>query len=243
MKPAMTPQQKALADSGSALAAYKEFAVGKERSLFSFVWYEILTTLFSSCSGILGLGIRSILYPSIFSKCGKRPAIGRGVVIRRPGSISLGSRILIDDYAVLDVRGEKGSISLGDYVSLGRFTTLSSKDGDISLGSGVNVGSYCRIATQSKVHIGESTLIAAYCYIGPGNHTQGDSDTPLIEREMEIKGGVNIGAHSWIGARTTILDGVTIGEGAIIGAHSLVLTDIPQRCVAVGVPAKVVKQL
>jgi acetyltransferase-like isoleucine patch superfamily enzyme len=58
---------------------------------------------------------------------------------------------------------------------------------------------------------------------------------------MEIKGGVSIGEHSWLGARVTILDGVTIGKHAIIGAHSLVKEDVPDWGVAVGCPARVVK--
>lgn len=239
----MTPQQRKLTEKNSGLGTYKEFVVGGEKSLPSFLWYEFLTLGISTCPGLLGLGLRSLLYPSLFAKCGKRPAIGRGVIVRRPGNIEIGNRVLVDDYAVLDVRGESGSISLGDFVSLGRFTTVAAKHGSISLGPGVNVGSYCRIATQSKVEIGESALIAAYCYIGPGNHAHDDSNSPLIEREMEIKGGVTIGAHCWIGARTTILDGVTIGDGAIIGAHSLVLEDIPPRSIAIGSPAKVVKEI
>ena len=121
---------------------------------------------------------------------------------------------------------------------MGRLSTITSKNGRITLEAGVNIGSYARIATQSKVHIGESTLIAAYAYIGAGNHQPGDANTPLIEREMEIKGGVVIGKHCWIGAGAMILDGVTIGDGAVIGAQSLVNKDVPAGVTVVGTPAK-----
>jgi len=60
---------------------------------------------------------------------------------------------------------------------------------------------------------------------------------------MDKRGGVRIGAHSWIGTRTTIVDGVTIGDHAIIGAHSLVNKDVPAGAVAYGSPAKVVRYL
>ncbi len=242
MKPAMTKQQATFTDAeASAIQLYRELAVGKEG--FSFLaWYELCTILAGGLPGIVGLGLRSFLYPTLFMFTGKRPAIGRGVLVRNPKSISLGKRVVVDDYAALDVRGHNASLSLGDHVCVGRFSILAAKGGTISLAHGVNIGSNCRIATQSKISIGESTLVAAYSYIGPGNHQRGDEETPLIARDMEIKGGVTIGKNVWIGTRATILDGVTIGDGAIVGAHSLVKEDVPAGAVVVGTPARVVKE-
>lgn len=241
--PAMSPQQaKFSSENQSALALYREFAVG-DAGVFEFLGYELAMLLFSGLPGIAGFGLRALAYPSLFRACGKRPAFGRGVVVRRPRDISLGKRVMIDDYAVLDVRGQNAGITLGDFASVGRFSTIAAKGGTISLGNAVNVGSYCRLATQSKLVIGESVLIAAYSYIGSGNHQPGDDKRPMIEREMDIKGGVEIGAHAWIGAHSTILDGVSVGARSIVGAHSLVRESIPPDCIAVGVPAKVIREL
>ena len=242
MKPAMTPQQEQLTDiSAGPLALYRSLAVGAG-SWAELLYYEMCATLLSPLPGLLGFGLRGLAYPYLFKRCGKRPALGRGVIIRVPGQISIGSGVLVDDFAVLDVRGAAGGIEIEDYVSIGRFSTIAAKGGLISLGAGVNIGSYCRIATQSRLEVGESALIAAYCYIGPGNHRQGDDMRPLISQEMEIKGGVRIGARAWIGARATILDGVKIGEGAVVGAHALVREDVPPGAVAVGSPARIVKR-
>ena len=52
---------------------------------------------------------------------------------------------------------------------------------------------------------------------------------------------IRIGDHVWIGMNVTILKGVTIGDGAIIAAGSVVNKDVPARCLAAGVPAKVIK--
>lgn len=239
-KPAMTPQQAKLTGrAGSPFATYRELAVG-QASLGYLAYYELAMLFASGLPGLLGFGSRALLFPPLFKSCGGKLACGRGVQIRRAKQISIGRGLLLDDYAVLDVRGDDAGITLGDYVSLGRFTTLAAKGGHISLGNGVNIGSYCRVATQSRVEIGDSTLIAAYVYLGPGNHQRGDNETPLIAREMEIKGGVKIGKNVWIGARATILDGVTIGDGAVIGAHSLVKDNVPAGAVAVGTPAKIV---
>ena len=240
-KPAMTPQQARFAntDSGSALSLYRELAVGDCGWGF-FTWYEFLSGAISGLPGLPGLALRAALYPTLFGSTGSRPAIGRGVVIRNPKRINLGSRVLIDDYAVLDARG-RGAISIGQFASIGRFSTLAAKDGVIELGAGANIGSYCRIATQSSVRLGESVLVGAYSYIGPGNHQQDSAGRSLIESEMEIKGGVEIGSHAWIGAGVTILDGVKIGERAVVGAHSLVLSDVPAGATVAGSPAKLIK--
>lgn len=236
--PAVTPQQRTVAAGiDSPFRLYRRLAVGNG-TLSELLWFELCTLFGVNLPGILGYGFRSVLYPSLFHSCQGRPAIGRGVTLRNPRAMRLGRKVMIDDGAVLDARGDSAEITLGEMVSIGRYTTLAAKDGVISLGAGVNVGSYCRVATQSSVRIEESVLIAAYCYIGPGNHQRGDGVTPLIERPMEIRGGVHIGKHAWIGARVTILDGVSIGEGAIVGAHSVVLKDVAPGEIVAGAPAR-----
>lgn len=239
--PAMTPQQAALSDvQRSGLAAYRELAVGSA-GWVSCIFNEVVQGLCGWIPGLLGLAARAMCYPWLLGRCGKRPAIGRGGVIRVPRQVALGSGVLIDDYVTLDVRGDQAQIDIGDRVSIGRFTTVAAKYGSISLAAGANIGSYCRVATNSKIDIGESVLVGAYCYIGPGNHTEGSAGDPLITQPMDIRGGVVIGDHAWLGARVTVLDGVTIGRHAIIGAHSLVTSDVPDWGVAVGTPARVIK--
>ena len=59
----------------------------------------------------------------------------------------------------------------------------------------------------------------------------------VMTKEIHIK------KNAWIGARVSILPGVTIGENAIVGTGAVVTKDVPDNCMAVGVPAKVVKKL
>jgi acetyltransferase-like isoleucine patch superfamily enzyme len=145
---------------------------------------------------------------------------------------------MLDDYATIDPQGEGAQITISDSVSIGKFSLVIAKKGNINLAAGVNIASNCRIATESRIEIGTSTLVAAYCYIGPGNHQHGDG--PLIEQPMQIKGGVKIGSNCWIGARATIMDGVTIGDNAIVAAHSFVNKDVPAGAVVGGCPAKII---
>jgi acetyltransferase-like isoleucine patch superfamily enzyme len=55
------------------------------------------------------------------------------------------------------------------------------------------------------------------------------------------KGNINVGNDVWIGAKSTIMSGVTIGDGAIIGSTSTIAKDVPPYAIVVGNPGKVVK--
>lgn len=232
---AISEQQKKYSTGG--LGTYKDLVSGN--SLVNFIKEELYTLLLSNLPGVFGFALRALTLSQIFKSCGRRPAFGRGISLKRPSQITVGNKVMVDDYVTIEAKGDEASISLGDLVSIGKYTIVTAKGGSIHLEPGVNISSHSRIATQTKVSIGESTLIAAYCYIGPGNHSRGDG--AIIEKPMELKGGVVIGKNCWIGAHTTILDGVTIGDGAIIGAHSLVLNDVPSGKTAVGSPARIIK--
>ena len=53
-------------------------------------------------------------------------------------------------------------------------------------------------------------------------------------------GQTTIGDYVWIGARSTIMPGVTIGKGAVIGTCSVVTKDVPENAIVVGVPARII---
>ena len=245
----MSAQQRRFSVGGiSRFETYKEL-IAADSSFAFFLGFELYNLLLSNPPSLFGAGLRSLLLPCFLKSMGKGCVIGRGVTIRQPSRISLGRSVLIDDYAVLDVRspgaGEAAAadagISIGDNVLIGRSSIVSTKGGRINLRTACNISSSCRIATRSTLDIGESVLVAAYAYIGCGNHRFEGTDRPIIEQEMEVCRGVKIGANSWIGARATILDGVTIGENAVIGAHSLVRDDVPANAIAAGTPAKVIR--
>lgn len=241
---ALSQQQRKFSQSGGKLDLYRELLCG-DAGWLEFLGFELYTSLLSGLPGLFGYGARSLVLPRFLRSARGGLAIGKGVTIRQPNRISVGRGVILDDYSVVDYRSQpndqSGGITLEDHVLVGRNSLVVSKGGTIHLRAGCNLSSFCRIATQSRVDIGESVLIAAYAYIGPGNHQTGDLAQPIIEREMEIKGGVSIGANSWIGAHTIVLDGVKIGRDAIIGANSLVRDDIPDRAIAVGNPARVVR--
>lgn len=96
--------------------------------------------------------------------------------------------------------------------------------------------------------IGDNCLLASHIYISDNSHgvysgSENDScpDSPPVKREY-ITSPVVIGKNCWIGESVLILPGVHIGDGCIIGAHSIVKNDIPAACIAVGIPARIVKK-
>jgi acetyltransferase-like isoleucine patch superfamily enzyme len=97
------------------------------------------------------------------------------------------------------------------------------------------INSFARLFGHGGIEIGEDAQI------GPGTLiTTTDHD---IHNRLEARfKPVMIGKRAWIAANVTILPGVTIGENAVIGAGSVVTKDIPPNCVAVGVPARVIKE-
>ncbi len=226
----------------SALRAYSELVVGSG-GLLQLLAYELYGATAGALPGALGMVARRAALPLLLKRSGGKLAVGKGVTIRQPGAIALGTGVILDDFSVLDCRNteREASIVLDDQVLIGRSSILVSKGGTIHLHRGVNISSFCRIATQSTVEIGEGALIAAYAYIGPGNHQIGDLSKPIIEQPMEIRGGTYIGSGAWIGAHSIVVDGVRIGRDAVIGANSLVLNDVPDRAVAAGSPAKIIR--
>lgn len=130
--------------------------------------YEAATLVASNLPGLLGLLLRGVLFPSLCKSCALLPALGRGITLRQPKSLSIGKKVLIDEYVNLDARGPGALIEIGGSCKH-CCSSVVARDSRITLGRAVNIGAYCRIASESGNQIGESSLIAAYCYVGPGN--------------------------------------------------------------------------
>ena len=89
---------------------------------------------------------------------------------------------------------------------------------------------------------GEKVMTGPFVYISDFNHRYNNINLPIQDQGLSNKGGICIGKGTWIGAHSTIVGSVNIGKGCVIGANSVVTRDIPDYCVAVGSPAKIIKQ-
>ncbi|ELS02153.1 hypothetical protein Xen7305DRAFT_00018650 [Xenococcus sp. PCC 7305] len=107
--------------------------------------------------------------------------------------------------------------------------------GQLTLGERCSIGSFTRIWNYKQIIIGDDFLTAGCLTLNSGTHD------PVT---LEPKGmPIQIGSRVWCGINVTIIGGVTIGDDVVIGAGSVVVKDIPSQCIAVGVPAKKIKDL
>lgn len=107
----------------------------------------------------------------------------------------------------------------------------------ITIGKFVHIGEYTILNTAREVTIGDYAGLGAYVMV----YTHGMWPPALDGYPVEF-GPVHIGAGAWVPGRIIVLPGVTIGDGALVGIGSLVNRDIPPRCLAAGIPAKVLRE-
>jgi acetyltransferase-like isoleucine patch superfamily enzyme len=218
---------------------YARLVVGRP-GFAALLKYEFVISLAQARAGALGLVLRRQLYPWLLGSCGRGVVFGQNVVLRHPHKIHVGDNVVIDDNCLLDAKGESNrGIRIGDGVFVGRNTILSCKDGDIELRNGANIGFNCEVFSASRVTIGAGVLMAAYGYVIGGDHDFSDPAKSVLD-QTRTSSGISIGDGAWLGAGAKVLDGVTIGDHAVIGAGAVVRETVPQRAVAVGVPARVV---
>ncbi|HEY6882072.1 MAG TPA: acyltransferase [Polyangiales bacterium] len=113
-----------------------------------------------------------------------------------------------------------GPVTLAPHVSLNPYVTLDGGRAGISIGEGT------RIATRAALFAFDHGIAR---------------DAGIREQPVRSQ-GIEVGPDVWIGANTTITDGVQIGTGAVIGAGAVVTRDIPPYAIAAGVPARVIGQ-
>ena len=155
---------------------------------------------------------------------------GIDVTFKRPNHATLNGANYGKNVGLYDVAYVEKGTSIGDYSYL---------NADCMLISG-NIGRFCSIGYRTIIgpneHPIENLITHPVAY---------DKEYKFIENKNIIdfkqKSDPIIEDNVWIGANCIIMKGVIIGEGSIIGANSVVTKDIPAYSIAVGSPAKVIK--
>lgn len=237
-----TPLAEQLNQSGtSLLGRYQAKALGDTR-LLSLVKYELLHFLLSDLTGAPGYLLRKWFYPGLFKQVGRGVIFGKGIALRHPGRVTLGDRVAIDDYVLLDASGAGADgITLGEDVIVSRNCVIQGKTGPVKIGNKTDIGCNAILSSGGGIEIGNSVLIAGNCYIGGGRYISDRTDIAMMEQGLYTKGPVIIGDDVWLGAGAIVLDGVRIGKGCIVGAGAVVTKDLPDYAIAAGIPAKVIK--
>lgn len=156
-------------------------------------------------------------------------------------------------YPCTTIQGER-YISIGRNVRFGARAILTAWDKyrddtfipQITIGDNINIGEDCHITAINQITIGNNVLMGKKVTISDNSHGMSDYkffNIPPEDRPLYSKGAVIIEENVWLGDKVTVLAGVCIGENSVIGANSVVTKDIPKNCVAVGIPATVIKKL
>jgi acetyltransferase-like isoleucine patch superfamily enzyme len=139
-------------------------------------------------------------------------------------------------------------IVLGSDVFIGAGSWLQVLDGyssgqAIEIGDGTSVAGACTLSAAVSVRLGRRVLLARNVYIADHSHAFADPQRPVADQGIDRIAAVEIADGAWLGQNVVVCPGVRIGRGAVIGAGSVVLHDVPDRAVAVGAPARVVRML
>ncbi len=107
---------------------------------------------------------------------------------------------------------------------------VQNKEG-LKLGKNTDIGAFTYINAKYGVEIQDDVQIGSHCSI------YSVSTIDNKQGKITLKRNCRIGSHS------LIMPGITIGENSVIGAFSFVNEDVPDNCIAVGIPAKVIRKL
>ncbi|MET0196770.1 MAG: DapH/DapD/GlmU-related protein [Rhodococcus fascians] len=124
--------------------------------------------------------------------------------------------------------------------SLARSEIVVTEGGLLEIGSSTLVNFGTSIVATGRITIGPNCLIGTHCFIIDTGFHELDPDRRL---EVPAPCPVTIGRNVWLGARVIVMPGVTIGDDSAIAAGSVVTSDVPPRCLAAGVPARVIREL
>ena len=142
--------------------------------------------------------------------------------------------------------GGEERIAVGSDVFVGAGSWLQAVDGHgdevaLEIGDGTSIVGGCVLSAAVSVRLGRRVLIARNVYISDHVHRYDDTAQAVLDQGIRGIEPVEICDGAWLGENVVVCPGVRIGRGAVIGANAVVLHDVPDFCVAVGAPARIVR--
>lgn len=171
--------------------------------------------------------------------------LGKNTTLHHKNKISVGRSVIIDDFVTIDALSRKGVV-LGNNVTIARFSTIQCTGVIQELGEGLEIGdnsaigAYSFLGAQGGIRIGRNVIMGPMVSLHAENHVFDRNDIP-IRLQTTSRQGIIIEDDCWIGAKSTIVDGVRVGSGCVVAAGAVVTKDIPPYSVVGGVPAKLIK--
>jgi acetyltransferase-like isoleucine patch superfamily enzyme len=138
----------------------------------------------------------------------------------------------------LDIPNE-GTLVIGQGTEFRNgFVCQISGSGRVTIGPGSVFTSAALIQCSTAIEIGARCVFGQSCFIGDGNHRFRDHTRHVLDQGYDFR-PVHIGDGAVVLTKCTVVN--DIGRGAVIGANSVVVRPVPDYCLAVGSPAKVIE--
>lgn len=165
---------------------------------------------------------------------------------KRFGSFGEGSIILFPTTTIFN----ENYIHIGVNTMIGEHVALSAgmmpgqkcmTNPVVKIGDRCLIGRGSGIVGHLSIVIGNDVWTGHHVYITDQSHGYEDVSRPISEQSQPER-AVSIGDGSWLGHGVVVLPGARIGKHVAVGANSVVTGELPDFCVAVGSPARVIKQ-
>jgi acetyltransferase-like isoleucine patch superfamily enzyme len=150
------------------------------------------------------------------------------------GFVFLGRRV------TLEARRGYGRLVIGRWVHIGSGNSIRCHEGTLRIGDKCVFGKDNTVNCYLDVEFGAATIVADWVYVCDFDHVFDDVTVPIKDQGI-VKSPVRVGPDVWLGTKVTIVRGVTVGQGCVVAANAVVTRDLPPYAVAVGVPARVVR--
>ncbi len=214
-------------------------------SLPRYISEQVVQSICGWIPGLVGIGLRALVYRTLMHIDGI-VAIEDGVRIRFADNVRLGKGVYLDHGVYLHAC--PGGITIGDESMVMKNAILhvynfrNLPHSHITIGRRSLIGESCILRGQGGITIGDDVYLGTLVQILAVNHVFHDTTRPISMQGITAQ-GISIGDGSWIGSGAIILDGVRIGRNVVVGAGAVVTRDIPDYCIAVGNPARVIRNL
>jgi acetyltransferase-like isoleucine patch superfamily enzyme len=161
-------------------------------------------------------------------------------VRRTQPHIVLKGMVFLGKDVSLECRPGLGRLEIGRFTHIGDRTKVRCHEGSLRIGDKAVFGADNTINAYLDVEFGDATLLADWIYVCDFDHRYEDIHRPIKDQGI-VKTPVRVGPETWVGTKVTILRGTTVGRGCVLGAHAVVKGIVPDYSVAVGAPARVVR--
>jgi acetyltransferase-like isoleucine patch superfamily enzyme len=159
------------------------------------------------------------------------------------------NRLVVADGArlgnlIVDFDCDNGECTIGASKGVPAFSAAIRIGQDSTVEVGTNVSATSVVAMSAvegtTIRVGDDVMFASE------NQVRADDGHPIFDvvsaKRVNVSRSITIGSHVWLGRGAVVLGGSTVGDGSVLGFNALLKGRVPNNCVAVGSPAKVVRR-